>query len=588
MALLGALLTTVHDEKPDSSQYRALPNNLTPQTLQVPSRGIRHVPTNSECDRLAKTLEGLDLSKEAKNDQANPKPQSVAASDADVGAFQPPPKGPPSSSSSFAAMYEKIKESLKSPLTLSSRPKSTTSTTPTPSIVNMVKSESDAVPHTPPSPSPPTVKGDPQRPFPPQGDMQHGYPSRPGGAMYTQPRPDWKGYPQNPQHLMQSSSPVMAVQGPVSADKIGAQAVRLSSTVHSTVSSTPPPANISQPEPAAQSLGPQKENLASFSDATETQFPAQQPLCLHAEKVGCAEVGSPSSHPQALGNLDTATSESESVVQQRNVDKMETEFGLAPLLVTATSVASALTSETPKTPTTTAPAQVSEKATPLLQNVNNKDLKGVPGLKASKWASEPDVQRPVPSTRQSTIAEAKPIYPIPHPHPHGFASPQIPHFLPGYAPPQTPGFMPQGFGNVFASPPPAHLTMAGPPPVLQTVLVGDPLRPGMYHQVTGFATPPPMTQENVPYSQQSRPSSNVPPQANKYAGHKSNEYPESDMTFSSRDQAVTPSRSRGVNALSPQSRTALSPVRQGEDVQAKFQSRLNSSLAGRSPNGHDE
>merc|ERR1712144_28225 len=31
-------------------------------------------------------------------------------------------------------------------------------------------------------------------PYPQQGDMSHGYPQHPaGGAMYTQPRPDWAG-----------------------------------------------------------------------------------------------------------------------------------------------------------------------------------------------------------------------------------------------------------------------------------------------------------------------------------------------------------------------------------------------------------
>ncbi|KAI9740714.1 MAG: hypothetical protein M1818_004679 [Claussenomyces sp. TS43310] len=39
-------------------------------------------------------------------------------------------------------------------------------------------------------------------PYPPQQEMSHGYPQHPGGPMYPQPRPDWAGYSQHPQHGM--------------------------------------------------------------------------------------------------------------------------------------------------------------------------------------------------------------------------------------------------------------------------------------------------------------------------------------------------------------------------------------------------
>ncbi|PMD28370.1 hypothetical protein NA56DRAFT_551539, partial [Hyaloscypha hepaticicola] len=60
-------------------------------------------------------------------------------------------------------------------------------------------------------------------PYPPQQDMQHGYPSHPGGAMYTQPRPDWAGYGGHPQHPMQGGYAVTGAQTPTSAAPAGAR-----------------------------------------------------------------------------------------------------------------------------------------------------------------------------------------------------------------------------------------------------------------------------------------------------------------------------------------------------------------------------
>jgi hypothetical protein len=58
----------------------------------------------------------------------------------------------------------------------------------------------------------------------PQQEMQHGYPPQhPGGAMYTQPRPDWAGYAGHPQHPMQSGYAVSGAQTPTSAASAGAR-----------------------------------------------------------------------------------------------------------------------------------------------------------------------------------------------------------------------------------------------------------------------------------------------------------------------------------------------------------------------------
>ncbi|RDL34981.1 Uncharacterized protein BP5553_06912 [Venustampulla echinocandica] len=60
-------------------------------------------------------------------------------------------------------------------------------------------------------------------PYPPQQEMQHGYPQHPGGAMYSQPRPDWAGYAGHPQHPMQGGYAVSGAQTPTSAAPAGAR-----------------------------------------------------------------------------------------------------------------------------------------------------------------------------------------------------------------------------------------------------------------------------------------------------------------------------------------------------------------------------
>merc|ERR1712093_706906 len=60
-------------------------------------------------------------------------------------------------------------------------------------------------------------------PYPQQGDMSHGYPQHPaGGAMYTQPRPDWAGYAGG-QHPMHGGYPVSGARTPTSAAPAGAR-----------------------------------------------------------------------------------------------------------------------------------------------------------------------------------------------------------------------------------------------------------------------------------------------------------------------------------------------------------------------------
>jgi hypothetical protein len=78
-------------------------------------------------------------------------------------------------------------------------------------------------------------------PYPPQQDMQHGYPSHPGGAMYQQPRPDWAGYAGHP-HPMQGGYAVTGAQTPTSAAPAGARSGQVSTF------DTPEYASARQPE----------------------------------------------------------------------------------------------------------------------------------------------------------------------------------------------------------------------------------------------------------------------------------------------------------------------------------------------------
>ncbi|OBT42083.1 hypothetical protein VE00_06540 [Pseudogymnoascus sp. WSF 3629] len=64
--------------------------------------------------------------------------------------------------------------------------------------------------------------GGPYSAYPPQQEMSHGYPQHPGGPMYAQqPRPDWAGYGQHPQHGMPAPYPSSGVSAPNSAAPSG-------------------------------------------------------------------------------------------------------------------------------------------------------------------------------------------------------------------------------------------------------------------------------------------------------------------------------------------------------------------------------
>ncbi|KAF8862011.1 hypothetical protein BDZ45DRAFT_575029, partial [Acephala macrosclerotiorum] len=79
------------------------------------------------------------------------------------------------------------------------------------------------------SPTYPAHGGGQYSPYPPQQDMQHGYPQHPGGAMYTQPRPDWAGYAGQPQHPMHGYA-VSGAQTPTSAAPAGARPGQVSTS----------------------------------------------------------------------------------------------------------------------------------------------------------------------------------------------------------------------------------------------------------------------------------------------------------------------------------------------------------------------
>ena len=481
-ALWGALLTTVRDIR-----IQAL-SNTKPQTPLVSSRGSGHVPTNSECDRLAKTFEGLNLSKEPKEETSAPNSQPVAATDIAIGTTQSPSKDLPPPASSLT-MSEEIEESLESPLALFSRPMSSASTTLSNCVANTVKSDIDWVTPTLTLAATNTaeVKTENSAAFP--------------------------------------VSPI--AQGPAIPSSTPSFPLERSVKIES------PNANLSSIDPP----------VAKKREAAPLRFEVQP--------------------------------ENESKIDLTVID----ELANLNLEVTAPTPMK----DNANTPETVLPApQISESAQPFLQNITNKDLKGVPGLKASRWANEPVAQAPVPGARPAPITTFNPIIPLP--------------VHPSYA-----NASPQPFGNAFASPPSIHAPIVLP--ALQTVLIADPMRPGHFMEVTGLpkdqvAQPvfppttiprmmsPPAKQGNVQYFQRTPPA-NFAPRPDMYHGHKSTGSSGSDLNFNSSSTPFSPSRGRGASAISPQQRTALSPVRQGENVQAKLQSRLNSSLAGRSPNSQD-
>ena len=477
-ALWGALITTVRDRR-----IQGL-SNTKPQTPLVSSRGSGHIPTNSECDRLAETFEVLNLSKELKEATSTPNSQPVAATDMSIGTIQSPSKDPPPPASPLT-LYEEIKEALESPLTLFSRPMPRASTALSNCVANTVNSDTDSVPPTPTLAATNTAEV--------KTENSAAFPVSPIAQAPAIP----------------SSTPSFPLEHSVKTESPN---VNLSSV-------NPPVAKKREPTPLKFEVQPEDESKIDLTVIDE------------------------------LANLN----------QVRAATPM---------------------SDNANTPETVLPApQISERALPFLQNITNKDLKGAPGLKASRWANEPVAHAPVPGARPAPMTTFIPT--IPHPVYPFYAN----------APPQV-------FGNAFASPPSIHAPIV--PPALQTVLIVDPMHPGHFMEVTGLpkdqvAQPvlplmtippmmsPPAKQGNVQHFQQTPPA-NFAPRPDMYRGHKSTGSSGSDLNFNSSSTPFSPSRGHGASAISPQQRTALSPVRQGENVQTKLQSRLNSSLAGRSPN----
>jgi hypothetical protein len=247
---------------------------------------------------------------------------------------------------------------------------------------------------------------------------------------------------------------------------------------------------------------------------------------------------------------------------------------IAPKVMAKNLQASEIVSATP---------QIPEMALPCLENVTNKDLKGVPGLAASKWSSKAinrtfNPRASLSGGRPPTISPIptfNPIAPIYGPYNYAYA-PQL------------------SVGDILASPPPIHAMIASTPP-LQTVLVPDLICSGHFVEVTGIpasqvAQPmppmmsPPRKQGDVPCTLQNSPATNFATRSDVNRGHKSNDSPGSDLNYTPSGTPFKSSRGRSDSAANPQNRAALSPIRKGENVQAKLQSRLNNSLAGRSPN----
>jgi hypothetical protein len=486
MALWGALLTSVRDKEQEPSRIRALSNNSKPPAPQVSPKGTRHIPTNSDCDRLVKSFEGLHLSTDLKDQPSIPKPQLTAGSEAIRGDSQPPTKKQPPSAFPLA-LNEKIQKTLRLPLNMSPRPKSSTATA---------------------QPLSPT-------------EIQ----------VFT------NSIQFNTSGIIQFNPASIAAK-PVSAPEVTPENLKTGQVSSGAQSTTLlPPIQPSLPEPPV--------------------------------KVESPEIKLSSIRPPFPGMAQPAHPTPE--VESKNVNKNRSEPTQAHVPENAQPVAQKVKVEELQTSeTVSATSQIPEKALPLLENVTNKDLKGVPGLAASKWASGAINQEFIP--RAPSLGGRKPtISPMPAFNP----------IIPLYGP----------YNHVYAS----ELTV-GTPPVLQTVLISDPLRPGYLMEVTGIPGPAsqvpsplpsmmsPLTkQENIPYALQTSPVSYFAPRQDMYHGHRSNNSSGSDLNFTASGTSFK-SRGRGDSAGTPQPRGALSPVRQGENVQAKLQSRLNNSLAGRSPN----
>jgi hypothetical protein len=433
MTLWNAILNAPKDTKQDPSRIRAFSKSKQ-QSFVASARDIGHVPTNSECDRLASTFEGLALSKELNPEPSTLKVQPVPVSDASIGVEQPSLLERPQSASAFA-MFEKIKESLNAPLKLVSRPNSMLSSTPVPSVTDTAKSNTGSIP-----------------------------PTQKLAAVEATSTQDWNA--ENPATFQPLRKGVTAVPHP-----------------H--------PASYSHPEASANYFLSSKDYLPT----PHAQSPA---------------VYLPSGYTQLSTKPSTTSSTAE--VQPKIVVKAESE---------SRQISDPISTQIPN-----------------LETITNKDLKGTPGLQASRWANPVDH---APAPRAPPI-RFTPIIPIHPQHHYGHAQQQAP----------------QTYGNDYASPPSFQNPHA---PMMST----------------------PRKQENVPFPQQTPPV----PKFGLHRGHKRNDSMATALNFSPSSSPFTATRGRGSSAISSQDRTALSPVRQGENVQANLQSHPNTFLTGRPPNANE-
>lgn len=204
---------------------------------------------------------------------------------------------------------------------------------------------------------------------------------------------------------------------------------------------------------------------------------------------------------------------------------------------------------------------------------SNSNLRGVPGLAASRWSTGGQGFTPSP-----TIPPYTPV--ATHSYMHGATTnaSQIPGSVPSRPP----------------MPLPSNLE-----PIYQTVLVQD--AQGNYREVTGMVKTgsipivahqiaeqqlPPVTPPNLGFTPVSLPTPtapfNFPARPDMYNHHISPDSGSPEQNFKPDATPFRPStRGRADEITMPGARLALSPVRKGENVQAKLQSRLTNSLAGR-------
>jgi hypothetical protein len=206
----------------------------------------------------------------------------------------------------------------------------------------------------------------------------------------------------------------------------------------------------------------------------------------------------------------------------------------------------------------------------VLETASNKDLKGAPGLSSSRWAN---------ASAATRVFTPKPYKAVP-------LEPQVPAYNRFQQPKQAPTYYPQPPPTPSPFAPSIDSIMSTPMlggqvlgPVLQTVMTVDSL--GQMVPVTGI----PVRQENYYPPPPPMAQSSFPARSDMYQRHFSNESSESDNLFRPDAPAFKPSpRGRTDQKVASPTRPPLSPVRQNENIQARLQSRLNSSFHGRSPN----